>query len=295
MSIWKKRIKKWSYEVTGIAIGAFIFAFGLNYFIIANRLAEGGLTGVVLILHYLFHWPVGPTYLALNLPLFIAGWRFLGRDFAWKTLVGTALVSLAIELTKHFQAPMAEDLFLAALYGGGAVGIGLGIIFYLGGSTGGADILARFINQYWGWPVGRGLLLVDTIVIVAVGIFFGLTVALYTLVAVFVATRVIDFVQEGAYSAKAAMIISDKRSEIAEAVVDKLGRGATLFSGRGAYTDQDKEVLYCVVSRNELVRLKALVYECDPKAFMIINDVHEVFGEGFRRWPYKKKKGVVDG
>ncbi|QGG49345.1 YitT family protein [Heliorestis convoluta] len=295
MNIWKKRIKRWSYEITGIALGSFIFAFGLNYFIIANRLAEGGLTGVVLILHYLFDWPVGLTYLLLNLPLFIAGWRFLGSDFAWKTLVGTVFVSLAIELTKHYQAPMTEDLLLASLYGGGAVGLGLGIIFYLGGSTGGADVVARFINHYGGWPIGRGLLLVDTIVIVAVGIFFGLTVALYTLVAVFVATRVIDFVQEGAYSAKAATIISKKTKIIGEEVVSKMGRGATVFVGRGAYTAQEKDILYCVVSRSELVRLKALVYEVDPTAFMIISDVHEVFGEGFRRWPYKRKSGAVDG
>lgn len=284
MNNLKTKTSQWVKELMGISLGAIVFAFGLNYFVIANRLAEGGLTGVALILYYLFGWAVGITYLTLNIPLFIIGWRLLGYEFAVKTVFGTAVASVAIEMTRMFQAPMPEDLLLASLYGGSVMGFGLGLIFLFGGSTGGADIIARIVNHRWGLPIGRVLLVIDTAVISAVGFFFGRSVAMYTLVAVFVATRVIDFVQEGAYTAKAAMIISDRSDEIAKRVVEELERGATVFSGRGAYTAAEKNILYCVVSRTELIRLKSVVYDIDPKAFMIINEVHEVLGEGFRNW-----------
>ncbi|MTV48652.1 DUF2179 domain-containing protein [Heliobacillus mobilis] len=280
----KRRIGLWLKDALGIAVGASIFAFGLNYFIIANRLAEGGLTGVALMFYYLFGWPVGQSYLIMNIPLFIIGWRLLGHEFALKTLWGTAVASLAIDLTAQYQSPMPNDILLAALYGGFFLGVGLGVIFLFGGSTGGGDIVARLVNHRWGWPLGRVLLMFDVIVITSIAFIFGKAVAMYTLLAVFVASRVIDFVQEGAYTARAAMIISEKSEEIARRVVSELERGATVFSGRGAYTAEEKNILYCVVSRSELVRLKGVVYDTDPKAFMIINEVHEVLGEGFRTW-----------
>ncbi|MBM7865327.1 DUF2179 domain-containing protein [Heliobacterium gestii] len=280
----KKDIRSWLKDVLGITFGGLIFAFGLNYFIIANHLAEGGLTGVALTLHYLFGWPVGSTYLIMNIPLFAIGWRVLGTEFALKTVLGTVVASIGVDLTHAFQSPMPGDLLLASLYGGSAIGLGLGVIFLFGGSTGGGDIVARLVNHRWGLPMGRVLFMVDVVVITSVGFIFGQSVAMYTLVAVFVASRIIDFVQEGAYTARAAMIISEKSPEIAQRVLEELERGATVFNARGVYTDAEKNVLYCVVSRSELVRLKSLVYEIDPRAFMIINEVHEVLGEGFRNW-----------
>lgn len=277
--MFRQRIK----EMLGICLGALIFSFGLNYFIIANHLAEGGLTGVALILYYLFNLPVGATYMILNVPLLIFSWRVVGREFALKTLFGTAAVSLAIDLTSMWKEPM-EDMLLAALYGGSVMGLGLGVIFLFGGSSGGVDIIARAINQKKGWPVGRALLIVDAVVIAAVGLFFGREVFMYTLVAVFVATNVIDFVQDGAYSAKALTIISNASDAIAKRIAEDLDRGATIFSAKGAFTSQERSVLYCVVSRTELFKIKSLIREIDPQAFVIVNEVHEVLGEGFRDW-----------
>ncbi|MDD4587436.1 MAG: YitT family protein [Heliobacteriaceae bacterium] len=279
-----QKVKRWAKDLTCIFLGAIVFALGINYFIIANHLAEGGVTGVALILYYLFGWSVGHTIIILNIPLFIVGWRLVGREFAIKSVFGTMVAALAINLTHNLQAPMPEDLLLAALYGGGVIGLGMGTIFLFGGSTGGADIIARVVNHRWGFPIGRALLMIDIVVITAVGLFFGRVVAMYTLVAIFVAAQIIDFVQTGAYSAKAAMIISDQSDKIAHRVATELERGATVLSGRGAYTALEKNVLYCVVSRTEVFRLKSVVREVDPKAFMIINEVHEVLGEGFRSW-----------
>ncbi|MCW2277427.1 YitT family protein [Heliophilum fasciatum] len=281
---WQANVRYWVKDLLIITLGSGCFALGLNYFIIANRLAEGGLTGIALIVHYLLGWPVGITYMVMNIPLFFFGWRLLGSEFAWKTLAGTMMVSFAVDITGHWQHPMPDDLLLAALYGGVAMGLGLGLIFLAGGSSAGADIVARVVNRRWGWPIGRVLLMIDVVVIALVGLIFGQAIAMYTLVAVFVASRVIDFVQEGAYRAKAVMIISDCSEEIAREVVEKLERGATLFGARGAYTKLERQVLYCVISRAELVRLKSLVYGVDPRAFMIVQEAYEVLGEGFRDW-----------
>jgi len=265
-----------------ITLGSFIFAFGLNYFNIANQLSEGGFTGISLILNYIFGWSPSWTILVLNIPLFIIGWFKLGRYSMLYTIIATLLVSLFLWLTEDFQEPLS-DLLLASLYAGVSVGLGLGIIFRFGGTTGGVDIIARLAFKYRGWSIGRTMFLFDTFVIAVSALYIGRERAMYTLIAVFLGARVIDFVQEGAYAAKAATIISDHAPEIATKIMNEMGRGATLLKGKGGYTGSDKEVLYCVVGRNELTRLKHLVHSVDHRAFVVVNDVHDVLGEGFEK------------
>lgn len=265
-----------------IALGAFIFSFGLNYFIIANQLGEGGFTGIALLLNYIFDWPVGLTILVLNIPLFIVGWIKLGRNSMIYTIIGTTLLSLFISLTKNLQSPL-EDQLLVSLYAGVTIGLGLGIIFRHGGTTGGVDLIARLVNKYYGISMGRTMFTLDAIIITISALYLGKERAMYTLIVVFLGSRVIDFVQEGAYAAKAATIISDHAPEIASRIMNEMGRGATLLKGKGGYTGSDKEVLYCVVSRTELTRLKMLVQSIDNKAFIVVNDVHDVLGEGFEK------------
>jgi len=265
-----------------ITVGAYIFSFGLNYFTIANQLSEGGFTGIALLLNYIFEWSPSIIILVLNIPLFILGWYYLGRSSMIYTIIGTLLVSLFIWLTKGFQRPI-PDLLLVSLYAGVTLGIGLGIIFRFGGTTGGVDIIARLANKHLGWSMGKTMFLFDAFVITCSALFIGLEKAMYTLVAVFVAARVIDFVQEGAYAAKAATIISDHAPEIATKIMSDMGRGATLLKGKGGYTGSDKEVLYCVISRNELTRLKQIVYSVDHKSFIVVSNVHDVLGEGFEK------------
>lgn len=265
----------------GILIGAFIFTFGLNNFLIANRLAEGGFVGISLLGLYLFQIPVGLTFLVLNIPLFFVGWRLFGREFIWKTVLGVVAVSLMTELTAGLIDMTTDDRLLAALYGGVFSGIGLGIIFRCGGTTGGADIIARLANHYFGWSMGRTLFMIDVVVITAAAFILGKDVAMYSLVALFVAARIIDMVVEGLSTSRALMIVSDHSQAIADLIQSELGRGTTLLSGVGGYTGREKRVLYVVVTRDEIGRVQQMCRELDPLSFIVVNDVHDVLGEGF--------------
>jgi uncharacterized membrane-anchored protein YitT (DUF2179 family) len=264
----------------GILVGAFVYAVGLNNFIIVNKLAEGGFVGVSILFLYLLHIPVSITFLVLNIPLLVLSWKYFGREFIWKTILGVVAVSAFAQITQHWQ-PAIEDRLLAALYGGVVTGIGLGIIFRFGATTGGADIIARLVRHFFGIQMGRTLFIIDVIVIFVVAYLIGKQTAMYSLVALFVASRIIDFVLEGPSSSKAAIIISDHPEEIATRLHDELGRGTTMLKGKGGYTGQPKEVLYCVVSREQLIRLQQIVTEEDPRAFVVLNNVHDVLGEGF--------------
>ncbi len=272
-----------------IGLGTAVYAFGLHYFIIPNRLMEGGLTGIALLLNYALNLPPSLTSLVLNIPLFLIGWRLIGRSTMLYTIAGTVLLSLflwVMELAiRHGMITpfySEEDYLLAALYAGVTLGAGLGIVFRFGGTTGGVDIIARIMNKLTGASIGQVILLFDVIVLSASLFYITKEKVLYTLVAVFIATRVIDFIQEGAYAAKSFTIISDAAEQIAQTVTLELDRGVTLFPAKGAYSNQNKQVVYCIVNRQELRKLKTLVRRIDPRAFMVISDVHDVLGEGFR-------------
>lgn len=270
------------WKIAGIATGAFIFSLGLNNFLIANHLSEGGFVGLAVISWYLLHIPVGATFLLLNIPLLWMGWRLFGRDFVVKTLWGVAAVSLFAEITKNIQTPV-DDKMLAALYGGVLSGIGLGVIFRFGATTGGADVIARVVKHFWGISMGKTLFAIDVVVIGIMAVLIGRQTAMYSLVALFVSSRVIDFVLEGISAARAATIISDHSEEIANRVHRELERGTTLLPGIGGYTGTARRVVYTVVSRDEVIRLHQIVKEVDPNAFVVVNEVHDVLGEGFTR------------
>lgn len=273
-------MKKHGKNLALIIIGSAITGFGINYFNIANGLAEGGVTGVTLLLKYIFNWDPGLVNLALNIPLLILGWRILGARSLIYTVIGTLALSLFLSLFSPFRLPL-EDPLLAALYAGVTVGFGLGIVFRGGGTTGGSDIIARILNKYRGISMGRVILFIDVLVIGLSLLYLNLTGAMYTLVAVFIGSRVIDFVQEGAHSAKAVTIISDANQEIARKILEEMGRGVTLLNGKGGWTGDQKNILYCVINRREITRLKAITVDIDPTAFIIVNDAREVLGEGF--------------
>ncbi|MGD8189233.1 YitT family protein [Brevibacillus ginsengisoli] len=269
-------------SILAIIIGTIIMGFGINQFNIPNSLAEGGITGISIIIKLLVpSLDQGLVYLALNVPLFIIGWRVLGRTAFIYTIVGTLSLSAALSIFDIILHPaVMQDRLLASLYAGVTVGTGLGIIFRYGGTTGGVDIIARWFQLKFGVSIGRTLFLSDILVIGSSLVYLSVESAMYTLVAVFIAARVIDFLQDGAYAAKALTIISEHATDVAQELLN-LGRGVTLLSGRGAYSGSDKEVVYCVVARNEVARYKNIVQEIDPHAFVVVNDVHEVLGEGF--------------
>ncbi|MFF0826772.1 YitT family protein [Brevibacillus sp. NPDC003359] len=268
-------------SIIAIIIGSAIMGFGINAFNIPNHLAEGGITGISILIKLLV--PAvdqGIVFFVLNIPLFFLGWKILGRTSFFYTILGTVSLSVFLSLFDGVLPLPMKDRLLASLYAGVAVGVGLGIIFRYGGTTGGVDIIARLLQKYMGISMGRTLFFGDILVIGASLVYLNLESAMYTLVVVFIAARVIDFFQDGAYAGKALTIISNEADSIAKQILD-LGRGVTLLAGKGAYSGDEKKVIYVVVSRNEVMRFKTIVQEIDPHAFVIVNDVHEVLGEGF--------------
>jgi len=267
-----------------IMLGAAIFSFGFVHFNIQNQLGEGGFSGITLILFFVFKLDPALMNLILNIPMFILGWRLLGRKVFVYTVVGTVSVSIFLKIFQIYEIDIhiKDDLFLAALFAGVFVGIGLGIIFRYGGTTGGVDIIARLAHKYVGWSMGKTMFIFDAAVILLSWLtFLDSRSMMYTLVAVFIGARVIDFVQEGAYAARGAFIISEFQNEIADRISLDMDRGVTVLRGFGHFTKADREVLYCVVGRNEIVRLKNIIMSIDPHAFVSVTEVHDVMGEGF--------------
>ncbi len=270
-----------------ILIGSAIFSFGIVNSNIENHLAEGGFTGITLLLYFLFKFDPSYSNLILNIPIFFIGWKLLGRATFIYTLIGTFSVSLFLWIFQRYEVlnlhlNLQNDMTLAALFAGAFIGIGLGIIFKYGGTTGGVDIIARLAHKYVGWSMGKTMFMFDAIVIiVSILTYLSYREGMYTLVAVFIGAKVIDFMQEGAYAAKGATIISDKNDEIASKILSEMERGATFLKAVGSYTKVERNVLYCVVAKNEIVKLKNIITSVDPHAFVAVSDVHDVVGEGF--------------
>lgn len=267
-------------EYLTIFIGCLLMALSFNLFFIPNQIAPGGLSGVATILFHVFSFPVGVTTLVLNVPLFLIGIKMAGRRFGAKTLVATLLLSIFIDLVK--VPSLTDDSLLASIYGGFLMGLGLGLVFRAKATTGGTDLFANLIHKYFpSISVAWVLFAVDFIVVVAAALVFGPSEALYAIVALALSAKMIDLIQEGLNSAKAAIIISEHADEISRRVMEEMDRGVTVLKGSGAYTGRDKNVLLCVVNRGEIARLKSLILELDKNAFVLVADVREVLGEGF--------------
>ncbi len=280
MKIFGLKIK----NIVFILLGSAIFSFGLVHFNIQNELGEGGFTGITLLLLYLFDWDPALMNIILNIPVLLIGWKILGRNTFYYSLIGIMAVSVFIRLSQIYliEINLASDLTLAALFAGVCIGVGLGIIFRYGGTTGGVDIIARLINKYLGWSMGRAMFLFDALVIfTSIITYLDHIKGMYTLVAVFIGARVIDFIQEGAYAARGTTIISEKSQVIAHTIMKEMDRGVTVLEGRGSYTESRRDVLYCVIGKNEIIRLRQIIDQIDPHAFVAVSHVHEVTGEGF--------------
>lgn len=267
-----------------IVIGSAIYSYGFVHFNMQNELGEGGFAGITLILFFVFKWDVALMNLLLNIPMFILGWKLLGRKVFMYTIIGTVAVSIFLKIFQIYevQIGLQDDMFLVSLFAGVFVGAGLGIIFRFGGTTGGVDILARLGQKYLGWSMGKTMFMFDAIVILLSWLtFLDIRSVMYTLVAVFVGARVIDFVQEGGYAARGAFIISEHQDAIANRITNEMDRGVTVLKGYGHYTKKEREILYCVIAKNEIVRLKSIITAVDPHAFVSVTETNDVMGEGF--------------
>ena len=275
-----KRLLAWS----GITAGSLLVALALDIFLVPNRIAAGGVTGLATIFFYVLKIPVSWTIMLMNIILLLFSYRELGLRLVIKTLYGATVTSVFVELLQHRLPVPTHDLLLASIYGGIMAGLGTGIVLRSGGTTGGTDLVARLIAKFLPITVGQALLGADSVVIIMAGIFFNAELALYALLGLLATSQVIDLVQEGFSFAKAAFIITGHSEEVAQAIFQELGRGVTALAGQGMYTGEQRPVLISVVAKTEESRLKDVVYGVDARAFVFFTDAHEVMGEGFKSY-----------
>lgn len=277
-------------DATLIVVGSFIFAVGVDSFEIPNGLAAGGVTGLATVFHAMagaagFYLPVGLQTIAMNALLMTVVIRSGDRGYIARTLGGIIACGVLTDVLAPIVPVLTgeRDLLLCALWGGVITGVGLGLVFRTGGSTGGTDIIAQVIARRSGMPVGTAVIIVDGIIIAFSATVFSVGQALYAAVAMFICGKVIDAVVDGPRTERAAYIISVEHDKIANAILYTLNRGCTELQARGVWSGGSRPVLFCVLGRSESTRLKKIVAACDPEAIVIISEVHEVFGEGFKQ------------
>lgn len=270
-------------HVLGVLIGAVTVAFSINSLIIPNHIADGGVTGIAIILHYIFTWPVSLTVFLLNVPLFLLGLKMVGREFLLLSVLGVVAVSVTLGFTSQVP-PLTSDSLLAAIFGGVLTGIGMGIIFRARGSLGGTDILAVYLSRTTPFSVGQILLGIDAVIFLGAAVIFRPEMAMYAMIYMFIATQVIDLVQAGMNHSKSVLVVTEAPHKIAQDIMAKLERGVTFFNAVGAYSGDAKQIVYCVIRRTELSQIKEIIHTHDPQAFVAISEVPEVVGEGFSSW-----------
>ena len=273
-----------SYAV--ITLGSILYALAYNIFYAPNLVAMGGLTGLGQVLNAIIPvLPVGTTVFVMNVPLFFLGWKYIGGHLLVSSLYAMTFSSFAIDVMDMIYRFPPMDTMLAAIFGGALLGLGIGLVFSKGATTGGTDLIARLLKLKFAWlPMGTLVLIPDFIVIALAAMAFGkVETALYGIVSLFITTKVMDMVLYGLDSSKVAYIISDACKEITDAVM-AMDRGATILHGEGAYSGDEKKVLMVAFKQKEIVPLKEKVNEIDPHAFLIVCDAHDVLGEGFRTY-----------
>lgn len=268
-----KQVKKYIM----LFIGSIVAAAGLEFFLIPNQIIDGGIVGISILLSHITGVSLSIFIVLLNLPFLYLGYMQIGKTFCISTLF--SVVSLAYWVSFFHPIPeLTHDLFLASTFGGVIVGIGVGLIIRYGGSLDGTEIVAIILDKKSGFSVGEIVMFFNLFILGSAGLVFGWDKAMYSLVAYFVAFKVIDITIEGLDESKGIMIVSDNADEIAEALLARLGRGVTILHGQGGFSQEPKKVLYSVVTRLEIAKLKSIVDDKDPNAFVTIQDVHEVIG-----------------
>lgn len=266
----------------GIALGSVMMAFSIILFIKANNIVPGGIMGIANIINYITGFPIGLTTLCFSVPIFFIGLFSLGKEVGVKTIYCNIVYAVVVDFLDRNITALTGDLFLATIFGGVLMGTGVAFILGFGATFGGTDLIGRIVHKYIpSVPTQWIMFGFDFMVILAGAIVFGPELALFSIVTIFVSTKMIDVIQEGVNYGKSFFIISEKSEEIATAILNDADRGVTSLYGKGMYTKQDKDVLYCIVARRQVVYVKNKILAIDPKAFITIGDVREVVGKGF--------------
>jgi len=266
-------------------IGAFLDAAGFYYFFSPNQIAPGGINGLSLVINsYYPHVSLGLLVMVMSIILLIIGFITVGPFFGLKTIYCSLIIPLIIWVMEHYfpiYSSLSQDMLIQLIFGVLISGTGLAILFNQNASTGGTDILARIINKYYHLNMGKGLFLIDSLVTIIAGRIFGITKGMYSLLGVILYTFVIDYIIEGLNVSKHVTIITTASQPVKQFIVEELGRGATLYTARGAFTEEEREVVVTVLNRREFIRLRNFIKVLDPAAFITVQNVHEVLGEGF--------------
>ncbi|MBK1810317.1 YitT family protein [Clostridium sp. YIM B02505] len=272
-------------EFLVITIGFILVSIAVQYFYVPNNISGGGITGIAMVINYYIPaLPMGILMIIMNIVLFIIAFFVVGGGFGGKTLYAAFGLSVSMWVIEKFLKPHAltTDPMLAVIIGTCLLGIGLGVVFSQNASTGGTDILAKILNKFFHWDMGRCMQAVDIIVVILCAIAFGLNKGLYAIVCVMLNGIIIDKVIEGFNSVKSVAVFTNKSEIIKKYIIDEINRGCTVFTGKGGYTDADKEVIYCVMDRTQLIKLRFYIKIIDKDAFIIVSEAHEVLGQGFK-------------
>lgn len=280
----KLLIKKYSFEAILIILGSMIMAIGTALFLLPNQLSSGGFSGVATIPYYFFKWSVGATILILNIPCFILAYIRLGKEIFFKSLLGTASLSIFIDVFDKYQA-LTSDKFLACLYGGIIIGFGTSIILKANASTGGSDLVSYIIKSYKPTLSTSNLIVGFDVFVIALNVIFfkKLEIGLYSAIAIYLMGKVIDIIFEGIGFSKIIYIVSEKYDKISKRILEELKRGTTGIYSKGMYKSSEKIMLMCIVSRREVGKVKSIVNKIDKQAFLVISNAREVYGKGFKR------------
>ena len=290
MFVINNKIKKIAINIFSLVVGSFLMACSTAFFLLPNKLSTGGFSGIATISYYFFNIPVGTAMIILNIPLFIIAFFRIGKQFIFKSILGTLLLSIFINLLEKFNG-ITTDIFLACIYGGILMGIGTSLVLKGDGSTGGSDLLSYVFRSYNEKFRASHLIILIDIIIIALNIlvFKEIEIGLYSAIAIFFMGKMIDLIFEGINFTKIIFIISDKSEEIAKYIGNKVERGSTGIYAKGMHTNNEKLMLFCVGARSEIFKIKSIVTLIDPKSFIVITNARETFGKGFS---YSKDKSV---
>lgn len=280
-----KTVKKSEYVIkyAVITLGAMLFAAGFQFFLYPNAIIVGGVSGIAMIINMLTKLPVGLLSIVLNIPLFLIAWKQFGTRFVVSSFIGMLLSSVFVDIFAAIQYSATNDMLLACIIGGAVKGLGLGMIYYAGATTGGSDIVAKFVRRRFPYVnFGTIVLLTDCVIIAVFALVFDkVEAAMYAVIAMFIVSKVIDLVLYGIDNSNVCYIISNESAKITDAITERLNRGVTILEGQGAYSHQNKQVLLCVIKRHQIAEIRKLIRDIDINAFFIVTDAKNVFGRGF--------------
>jgi len=273
---------KLAQRIVMIVIGAAMMSVALEIFLVPNKMIDGGITGISIMLSHIFEIPLGILLTLLNLPFLVIGYKQIGKTFALSTLLAVVLMSIGTQLL-HPVAPITVEPLLAAVFGGVILGVGVGLVVRYGGSLDGTEIVAILVAKKLPFSVGEVVMFINVFILSGAGFVFGWNNAMFSLIAYYVAFKMIDVTLEGLDQSKSVWIISDKFRDIGEALTERLGRGVTYLEGEGGFSGDNKKVIFVVITRLEEAKLKAIVEDWDSEAFIAIGNIHDVKGGRFKK------------